>query len=93
MAEFKYEINDAVATLSQSGDYTCEVNVITYGTGRPKLDIRKWNRAEDKMQKGITLDKPCLRRCRISISKNSVNHQFHRRQAAGMPFFFWFDND
>ena len=34
-----------------------EVNVITYGTGRPKLDIRKWNRAEDKMQKGITLDK------------------------------------
>ena len=32
MAEFKYEINDAVATLSQSGDYTCEVNVITYGT-------------------------------------------------------------
>ena len=45
MAEFKYEINDAVATLSQSGDYTCEV------------DIRKWNRAEDKMQKGITLDK------------------------------------
>ena len=57
MAEFKYEINDAVATLSQSGDYTCEVKVITYGTGRPKLDIRKWNRAEDKMQKGITLDK------------------------------------
>ena len=57
MAEFKYEINDAVATLSQSGDYTCEVNVITYGNGRPKLDIRRWNRAEDKMQKGITLDK------------------------------------
>ena len=57
MAEFKYEINDKVALLSENGDYTCEVNVITYGTGRPKLDIRKWNRAEDKMQKGITLNK------------------------------------
>ncbi|MCR5096589.1 MAG: hypothetical protein K6A70_07600 [Erysipelotrichaceae bacterium] len=58
MAEFKYEINDKVAVLSENGDYTCEANVITYGDhGRPKLDIRKWNRAENKMQKGITLTK------------------------------------
>lgn len=57
MAEFRYEINDKVALLSENGDYTCEVNVITYGTGRPKLDIRKWNRTEDKMQKGITLNR------------------------------------
>ena len=51
------EINEEVAVLSENGDFTCEVNIITYGTGRPKLDIRKWNRAEDKMQKGITLNK------------------------------------
>ena len=57
MPEFKYEINEKVALLSEKGDYTCEANVITYGTGKPKLDIRKWNRAEDKMQKGITLNK------------------------------------
>ena len=58
MAEFKYEINQKIAVLSESGDYTCEANVISYGeSGRPKLDIRKWNRAEDKMQKGITLNK------------------------------------
>ncbi len=57
MPEFKYEINEKVALLSENGDYTCEANVITYGTGRPKLDIRKWNRAEDKMQKGITLNR------------------------------------
>ena len=58
MAEFKYEINNKIAVLSENGDYTCEANVISYGeNGRPKLDIRKWNRAEDKMQKGITLNK------------------------------------
>jgi len=58
MAEFKYEINQKIAVLSESGDYTCEANVISYGdNGRPKLDIRKWNRAENKMQKGITLNK------------------------------------
>lgn len=58
MPEFKYEINEKVALLSEKGNYTCEANVITYGeNGKPKLDIRKWNRAEDKMQKGITLTK------------------------------------
>ncbi|MDO4198206.1 MAG: PC4/YdbC family ssDNA-binding protein [Erysipelotrichaceae bacterium] len=58
MPEFKYEINKQVAVLSEKGDYTTEVNVITYGEhGKPKLDIRKWNRAEDRMQKGITLSK------------------------------------
>ena len=58
MPEFKYEINEKVAVLSQSGDYTTEANVITYGEhGKPKLDVRKWNRAEDRMQKGITLNK------------------------------------
>lgn len=58
MAEFKYEINQKIAVLSESGDYTCEANVISYGeNGRPKLDIRKWNRSENKMQKGITLNK------------------------------------
>lgn len=56
MPEFKYEINDRLGILSEKGNYTCEANVITYGdNGKPKLDIRKWNRAEDKMQKGITL--------------------------------------
>ena len=57
MAEFKCEINEEVSVLSENGDFTCEANIITYGTGRPKLDIRKWNRAEDKMQKGITLNR------------------------------------
>ena len=58
MPEFKYENNEKVAVLSEKGNYTCEANVITYGeNGKPKLDIRKWNRAEDKMQKGITLTK------------------------------------
>jgi len=58
MPEFKYEINQKVAVLSESGNYTTEANVITYGDhGKPKLDIRKWNRAEDKMQKGVTLNK------------------------------------
>jgi len=57
MPEFNYEIVRKVATLSESNGYTTEVNLIKYGGGRTKLDIRKWNRNEDRMLKGITLTK------------------------------------
>lgn len=58
MPEFKYEIKKEVSTLTENNGYTTEVNVIAYGeNGRNKLDIRKWNRNEDKMLKGITLNK------------------------------------
>lgn len=57
MADFRYEINEKIAQLSSKDEYTCEVNVITYGASRPKLDIRRWDREQDKMLKGITLNK------------------------------------
>ncbi|MBQ1508908.1 MAG: hypothetical protein IIZ47_05750 [Erysipelotrichaceae bacterium] len=57
MPEFNYEIVKQVKTLSESNGYTTEVNLIRYGGGRTKLDIRKWNRNEDRMLKGITLTK------------------------------------
>lgn len=58
MPEFKYEINEELGKLSESGSFTTEANIISYGEkGKPKLDIRKWNRSEDRMLKGITLNK------------------------------------
>lgn len=56
--EFSYTITEKVAVLSQSenGRYTTEANYISYNGGKPKLDIRKWDRQSDKMFKGITLN-------------------------------------
>jgi len=54
---FSYEIEQSIGKLSESdnGDFTTEVNMISYNGARPKLDIRKWNRKEDRMLKGIAL--------------------------------------
>ena len=57
MSDFKYEIVKRVATLSESKGYTKEINIIKYGDKEPMLDIRKWNRNDDTMQKGIALSK------------------------------------
>nr|DAJ23029.1 MAG TPA: hypothetical protein [Caudoviricetes sp.] len=56
--EFSYQITQKVAVLSQSSDgrYTTEANYISYNGGKPKFDIRKWDRHNDKMFKGISLN-------------------------------------
>lgn len=57
MGAFTYNIEEALGILSQSEDgrYTTEVNMISYGGKRPKLDIRRWNKKEGKMLKGVAL--------------------------------------
>lgn len=55
--EFKYEIKKKLGVLSQNGNYTKEVNLISYNGAQPKLDIRNWDRKNNKMQKGITLNR------------------------------------
>lgn len=53
---FNYEIVEHLATLSESeSGYTMELNKISYRGGYPKFDLRKWDRRQDKMLKGVTL--------------------------------------
>lgn len=56
MSDFKYEIVKDIKVLSENKGYTKEVNLIKYGDKEPLLDIRKWDRNNDTMQKGITLN-------------------------------------
>lgn len=58
MAEITYNIISQLAVLSasKSGDYTKEVNLISWNGGAVKLDIRKWDRRANRMHNGITLD-------------------------------------
>ena len=57
MGALSYNIDQALGILSQSedGQYTTEVNMISYNDKRPKLDIRRWNKKDGKMLKGVAL--------------------------------------
>lgn len=56
MSDFSYEIKEHIATLSKTDKgYTTELNLISFSGNEPKLDLRKWNRNNDTMLKGITL--------------------------------------
>jgi hypothetical protein len=54
--EFKYEIVEKIAVLSQSSKgWTKELNLISWNDREPKYDIREWSPDGEKMGKGITL--------------------------------------
>lgn len=54
---FTYEIVKTIGVLKQSGDYATEINLISFNGAEPKYDIRKWDKSNNKMLKGITLSK------------------------------------
>jgi hypothetical protein len=54
--EFKYEIVEKIAVLSESSKgWTKELNLIRWNDREPKYDIREWSPEGEKMGKGITL--------------------------------------
>ena len=55
MADFKYEIIERIAVLSENGKWTKELNKVSWN-GRPaKYDLRDWNHEDEKIGKGTTL--------------------------------------
>jgi hypothetical protein len=58
LAEFKYEITEELAVLSNKNGFTKEINMISYNGAKPKIDIRNWSVDDEgnkRMGKGITL--------------------------------------
>ena len=51
---FEFKIIKELGSLSERGEYTIEVNLISWNGDAPKLDIRKW-RPSGKPGKGIAL--------------------------------------
>jgi len=56
MAEFKYEITERIAVLSEnSKGWTKELNKVSWNDRAPKFDLRDWHHEDGKMGKGATL--------------------------------------
>lgn len=50
-----FEIVQNIGTLSESGTWKKELNIIKWGENIAKYDIRTWNADHTKVSKGITL--------------------------------------
>ena len=54
--EFKYDIVEEIAVLSESSKgWTKQLNIISWNGKDPKYDVREWAPDRSKMGKGVTL--------------------------------------
>ena len=61
MAEFTFEIVEAIGVLSETAKgWTKELNLISWNGREPKYDIRDWSPDGSKMGKGISMTKEDL---------------------------------
>ena len=87
MAEFKYEITERIAVLSQSPNgWERQLNMVSWNDREPKYDIRDWAPDNSKMGKGISLTHD-----ELAILKGILNDLEIRRyglQSRVYPYFF-----
>ncbi len=50
-----FEVVEQLATLSESGNWTKQLNIVQWGDNIAKYDIRPWNKDHTKSGKGVTL--------------------------------------
>lgn len=55
MSDFKYEIIERIAILSERGKWTKELNKVSWNGRVAKYDLRDWNHEDKKIGKGTTL--------------------------------------
>lgn len=55
MSKIKYEITEKIAVLSEKGNWTKEINKVSWNGRDAKFDIRDWSHEEGKIGKGTTL--------------------------------------
>lgn len=58
MSDFKYEVIEEIAVLSESSKgWTKQLNIVSWNENEPKYDIREWAPDRSKMGKGVTFTK------------------------------------
>lgn len=65
--EFSYEIKEHIATISDDGLTSLQVNVISFNGGIDKVDIRRWR--DGMMLKGITMTKEEFEELKETLSR------------------------
>ncbi len=69
MVDFRYEVTEKIAVLSESSKgWTKELNLISWNDREPKYDIREWSPDGTKMGKGITLSDE-----EVAVLKKALN--------------------
>lgn len=64
----KFEIVQNIGTLSESGTWKKELNIVQWGENIAKYDIRAWSADHTKLGRGVTLSTEELKTLRTLLN-------------------------
>ncbi|MGL5715467.1 MAG: YdbC family protein [Paraclostridium sp.] len=73
MAELSYKVEKELGAISSRGEWSKELNFISWNGRDPKFDIRDWNTEKTKMGKGLTLSVEEARALKEILNKIDFN--------------------
>ena len=77
MAEFKYEITERIAVLSQSANgWERQLNMVSWNDREPKYDIRDWSPDSSKMGKGISLSMEEMEQLKLALDEIAFEPEY-----------------
>jgi hypothetical protein len=65
-------IVEELATLSESGSWRKQLNIVQWGNNIAKYDIRSWNEDNTKMGKGVTLSLEEIRTLKKALNNLEI---------------------
>jgi len=69
MDKITYSITENIGTLSTSGVWEFQLNLVSWNGRKPVFDLRKWHTKSDCMSKGVTMKEDELRALRDIINE------------------------
>ena len=83
--DITFEIVEHIGVIDEINNrdekWTKEVNVVSWNGGKPKIDVRDWNSAHDRMSRGITLTEDQA----MKLTKALVDRYRSRAQEHSTP--------
>ena len=77
-----YQIERKIDVIREWTEITLELNVVKWGTGKPKYDLRRWNNGDP--QKGVTLEKEDLEKLFYVIGEE-IGYDFSKDKDEKTP--------
>ena len=73
----RFEILEHIATIAEygGGEYALELNFISFNGAPAKYDLRKWDKAANRMLKGVTLSREEAEAVAVAMARHiGENH-------------------
>lgn len=75
MKEIEFNVVKNIGVIGNKGDWSFELNLVSWNKNNPKFDLRSWTDDHKKMSKGVTLTKEEMLSLKELLNKINIEEE------------------